>query len=66
VAGDGDGEASEASERKDREREERLAFLREEEERLGAGVRLLPIACYFFGLSFICPSSSGGQRAGGL
>ena len=36
VAGDGDGEASEASEWEDREREERLAFLREEEERLGA------------------------------
>jgi len=37
VAGDGEGEASEASEWEDREREERLAFLREEEERLGAG-----------------------------
>jgi len=36
VAGDGDGEASEAAEWEYREREERLAFLREEEERLGA------------------------------
>jgi len=37
VAGDGDGEASEASESEYREREEQLAFLREEEERVGAG-----------------------------
>ena len=43
VAGDGDGEASEASEREYREREKQLVFLREEEERLGAGV-------IFFGL----------------
>jgi len=37
AVGGGDGEASEASGSEDREREERLAFLREEEERLGAG-----------------------------
>jgi len=37
VAGNEDGEASEASEWEDREREEWLAFLREGEERLGAG-----------------------------
>jgi len=37
VAGGGGGEASEASEWEDRVREERLAFLREEAERLGAG-----------------------------
>jgi len=37
VAGAGDGEASEASEWEYREREEQLAFLWEEGERLGAG-----------------------------
>jgi len=37
VAADGDGGASGASEWEYREREEQLAFLREEEERLGAG-----------------------------
>jgi len=36
VAEEGDGVASEASEWEDREREERVAFLREEEERIGA------------------------------
>jgi len=36
MAGDGGGESSEASEWEDRGREEQLAFLREEEERLGA------------------------------
>ena len=53
VAGDGDGEVSEASEREYREREEQIAFLREEEERLGAFSRSLVI----FHLSFIFPSS---------
>ena len=36
VAGEADGAASEASEWEEREREERLAEMREEEERLGA------------------------------
>jgi len=36
VAEEGDGAASKASEWENREREEQLALLREEEERLGA------------------------------
>jgi len=36
VAEEGDGAVSEASEWENREREEQLALLREEEERLGA------------------------------
>ena len=37
AAEDGEGAASEASEWEDKEREEQLALLREEEERLGRG-----------------------------
>jgi len=55
AAGDGDGEASEASESEGRECEERLAFLRRKRKGLGPGVRLLSIACYFL-WSFICLS----------
>ena len=44
MAGDGDGEASEASEWEDREREEQLAFLREEKERLEAGVGRISVS----------------------
>ena len=65
VAGDRGGEASKAMEWEYREREEQLAILREDVERLGAGVRLLSVACHLH-LSFIFPPSSGGQRAGGF
>jgi len=72
VAGDGDGEASEASEWEDREHEEQLTFLREEDEGLGRGVRRISgsLGCSLFSLvfhlSFFCPTSFGGQRAGGF
>ena len=72
MAEEGDGAASEASEWENREREEQLALLREEEERLGAeglgGQRCTSFRhslSIFLGLSFVflfCHTTSGGQR----
>ena len=50
----------EASEWEDRERQQQLAFLREEEERLGAGVRRISVSISLvFHLSFVCPGGQG-------
>jgi len=71
VAEGGDGAAIEASEWENREREEQLALLREEEERLGRRTRRITVRFYFvtlylpmvFHLSFFCHTTSGSQRA---
>ena len=63
VAEDGERATSEASEWEDREREERLALLREEEERLGGTAVSFCHSLIIFLLSFFCYTSSGGETS---
>ena len=62
MAEEGEEGASEASEWEDREREEQLALLREEEER-SRRIAVFHSVTYYFLLSFLClychPSSGG-------